>query len=73
MPDLDHIRATLARIPNPLAVLERLFAFAPVGFQIYEATWPGPLIVQQIARAHGGDVQMESRDGRIVFRAQLQR
>ena len=37
MPDLDDIRATLARIPNPIRVLESLFALAPVGLQIYEA------------------------------------
>jgi len=33
----------------------------------------GLFIVQQIARAHGGDVQLETRDGRTVFRAHLQR
>ena len=33
----------------------------------------GLFIVQQIARAHGGDVQVETRDGRTVFRVHLQR
>jgi len=33
----------------------------------------GLFIVQQIARAHGGDVDLVARDGRIVFRAVLQR
>jgi len=33
----------------------------------------GLFIVQQIARAHGGDVSVESADGRVTFRALLQR
>ena len=33
----------------------------------------GLFIVQQIARAHGGDVDLVAGDGRIVFRAVLQR
>jgi signal transduction histidine kinase len=32
------LRATLARIPDPSAVLENLFARAPVAFQIYDAS-----------------------------------
>jgi sigma-B regulation protein RsbU (phosphoserine phosphatase) len=33
----------------------------------------GLFIVQQIARAHGGDVGVESAEGRTTFRAVLQR
>ena len=56
MPDLERIRATLARVPNPV----------PLGLGL------GLFIVQQIARAYGGDVDLVARDGRIVFRAVLQ-
>jgi len=55
MPDLDHIRAILARIPNPLAVLERLFAFAPVGFQIYEASGRSILVNQAFMDLFGSE------------------
>ena len=55
MPDLDHIRAILARIPNPLAVLERLFAFAPVGFQIYEASGRSILVNQAFIDLFGSE------------------
>src|SRR3954471_14602674 len=46
MPDLDTIHATLARIPSPVAVLESLFAIAPVGFQIYEASGRSVMVNQ---------------------------
>jgi len=46
MPDLDEIRAALARIPNPIAVLESLFALAPVGLQIYQADGRSLLVNQ---------------------------
>src|SRR2546423_15446585 len=55
MPDLDHIHATLARIPNPLAVLERLFAFAPVGLQIYEASGRSILVNQAFIDLFGSE------------------
>jgi PAS domain S-box-containing protein len=55
MPDLDHVRATLARIPNPLAVLESLFAFAPVGFQIYEASGRSLLVNQAFIDLFGSE------------------
>ena len=55
MPDLDHIRAILARIPNPLAVLERLFAFAPVGFQIYEASGKSLVVNQAFLDLFGSE------------------
>jgi PAS domain S-box-containing protein len=54
-PDLDHIRAILARIPDPLAVLERLFAFAPVGFQIYEASGRSILVNQAFIELFGSE------------------
>jgi signal transduction histidine kinase len=37
MTDLENIRATLARLPDQIALLESLFTKAPVGLQIYEA------------------------------------
>jgi PAS domain S-box-containing protein len=55
MPDLDHVRATLARISNPLAVLESLFAFAPVGFQIYEASGRSLLVNQAFVDLFGSE------------------
>ena len=45
-PDLDEIRATLARIENPASLLESLFALAPLGFQIYEASGKSVLVNQ---------------------------
>ena len=35
---LAEIRARLSTIADPVALLEGIFAFAPVGFQIYDAT-----------------------------------
>jgi signal transduction histidine kinase len=55
MPDLDTIRSTLARIPNPIAVLESLFALAPVGFQIYEATGRSILVNQAFLELFGSE------------------
>jgi PAS domain S-box-containing protein len=46
MPHLNDIRAALGGIPNPIAVLESLFALAPVGFQIYEASGRSLLVNQ---------------------------
>jgi PAS domain S-box-containing protein len=34
---LDEIRERLRGLPDPLSLLESIFAFAPVGFQIYRA------------------------------------
>lgn len=53
MPDLDDIRSTLARIPNPIAVLESLFALAPVGLQIYEASGRSLLVNQAFLEMFG--------------------
>src|SRR3954452_5254564 len=55
MPDLDTIRSTLARIPNPIAVLESLFAFAPVGLQIYEASGRSILVNQAFLDLFGSE------------------
>ncbi len=55
MPDVDTIRATLARIPNPIAVLESLFALAPVGFQIYEASGRSILVNQAFLDLFGSE------------------
>jgi PAS domain S-box-containing protein len=35
--DLDEIRERLASVPDPMALLESLFAIAPIGLQIYRA------------------------------------
>src|SRR2546421_434999 len=55
MPDLDEIRAALARIPNPIAVLESLFALAPVGLQIYEAGGRSLLVNQAFIDLFGAE------------------
>jgi signal transduction histidine kinase len=55
MPDLDTIRATLARIPSPVAVLESLFAIAPVGFQIYEASGRSVMVNQAFLDLFGAE------------------
>ena len=46
VPDLDQIRSTLAEIGDPVALLESLFALAPVGLQIYEASGRSILVNQ---------------------------
>ncbi|HET9754659.1 MAG TPA: PAS domain-containing protein, partial [Myxococcales bacterium] len=55
MPDLDTIRSTLARISNPIAVLESLFALAPVGLQIYEAGGRSILVNQAFLELFGSE------------------
>jgi PAS domain S-box-containing protein len=55
MPDLDDIRATLARIPNPIGVLESLFALAPVGLQIYEVGGRSLLVNQAFLDLFGSE------------------
>ncbi len=55
MTDLDDIRATLARIPNPIPLLESLFALAPVGFQIYEASGRSLLVNQAFLDLFGAE------------------
>src|SRR4051812_3248547 len=54
-PDLQAIRATLARIPDPAAVLESLFALAPIGFQIYDATGKSLLVNQAFLDLFGSE------------------
>jgi signal transduction histidine kinase len=53
--DLDEIRASLARIPNPIALLESLFALAPVGLQIYEAQGRSLLVNQAFIKLFGSE------------------
>lgn len=55
MPDLEKVRATLAHIPDPIAVLESLFALAPVGFQIYEASGRSLLVNQAFLDLFGSE------------------
>jgi signal transduction histidine kinase len=55
MPDLDDVRAALARVPNPIALLESLFAFAPVGLQIYEAAGRCLLVNQAFVELFGSE------------------
>lgn len=55
MSDLDDISAALARIPNPIVLLESLFALAPVGFQIYEASGRSLLVNQAFRELFGSE------------------
>jgi signal transduction histidine kinase len=49
MEPLDEMRDRLAQLGDPVALLQGLFAFAPVGFQIYEASGRS-LVVNQAFR-----------------------
>jgi signal transduction histidine kinase len=80
MPELERIRSTLARIAEPVALLESLFGSAPAadlepcaGAGDFRGLGLGLHLVQQIARAPGGDVRLDGANGRTVFRATLQR
>ncbi|HZR07094.1 MAG TPA: ATP-binding protein [Myxococcales bacterium] len=55
MPDLAQIRATLAEIDDPVALLESLFAFAPVGLQIFEASGRSILVNQAFLDLFGSE------------------
>lgn len=55
MPDLEKIRSTLSRIADPVALLESLFALAPVGFQIYEASGRSILVNQAFIDLFGSE------------------
>src|SRR5512141_1518000 len=55
MPDLEQIRSTLARIADPVALLESLFALAPVGFQIFEASGRSILVNQAFIDLFGSE------------------
>ena len=55
MSDLDDISATLARVPNPIALLESLFVLAPVGFQIYQASGRSLLVNQAFRDLFGAE------------------
>ena len=55
MAELDKVRATLAGLPDPVAMLESLFALAPVGFQIYEASGRSILVNQAFLDLFGSE------------------
>ncbi len=55
MSDLDDIRASLARIANPIALLESLFALAPVGLQVYEASGRSLLVNEAFIKLFGAE------------------
>jgi len=55
VPDLEQIRATLARLSDPIALLESLFARAPVGFQIYEASGKSLVVNQAFLDLFGSE------------------
>ena len=55
MPDKEHIRAIVAGLPDPVALLESLFAGAPVGFQIYDASGKSLLVNQAFLDMFGSE------------------
>lgn len=55
MDDHRDIAAALARIPNPISLLESLFALAPVAFQIYEASGRSLLVNQAFRDLFGSE------------------
>ncbi len=55
MPDPKNIRSTLAKLPEPIAVLESLFALAPVGLQIYQASGRSLLVNQAFRDMFGSE------------------
>ena len=44
MSDLEQVRAALSGLPDPIALFESLFARAPIGFQIYDASGKSLLV-----------------------------
>jgi PAS domain S-box-containing protein len=55
MKPLDDIRERLGRVSDPLALLEGIFARAPVGLQIYEANGRCLLVNQAFRDLFGGE------------------
>jgi PAS domain S-box-containing protein len=55
MKPLDEIREHLGRVSDPLALLEGIFASAPVGFQIYEASGRCLLVNQAFRNLFGSE------------------
>ncbi len=55
MKPLEEIRAHLGRVSDPLALLEGIFACAPVGFQIYEASGRCLLVNQAFRNLFGSE------------------
>src|SRR4051794_5065681 len=53
--ELGRVRAKLAGIPGAEAILQALFALAPVGFQIYEATGHSLLVNQAFRDLFGSE------------------
>jgi len=53
--DLGKIRGTLAELPDPVALLESLFARSPVAFQIYEASGKSLLVNQAFLDLFGSE------------------
>ena len=55
MPDRERIRAIVAGLPDPVALLISLFAGAPVGFQIYDASGKSLLVNQAFLDMFGSE------------------
>lgn len=55
MKPLEEIRERLARVSDPLAVLEGIFARAPIGLQIYEASGSCLLVNQAFRDLFGSE------------------
>ena len=55
MSDLDAARSTLSRLPDAVALLESLFALAPVALQIYEASGRSILVNQAFIDLFGSE------------------
>jgi signal transduction histidine kinase len=53
VPRLDEIRAALAKVPDPLALLQALFAFSPVGLQVYQADGRSLVVNEAFIRLFG--------------------
>jgi signal transduction histidine kinase len=52
---LAEVRARLAQIPDPLAVLEGIFALAPVGLQVYRADGRSLLVNRAFLQIFGSE------------------
>ena len=55
MKPLEEIRARLGQVSDPLALLEGIFACAPVGLQIYEASGRCLLVNQAFRNLFGAE------------------
>jgi signal transduction histidine kinase len=72
-----HVEITVSNSGATIPSEESAVLFDPfrrgAGASARKGLGLGLYIVQQIARAHGGDATVESANGRTIFRAQLQR